>query len=261
MGKTKLTVSRLSTRYLLLGMLTGLLVSAGLFVSALWQARSFDPWEIFAMTAAGSMLTLGVAGWMIGRRDDVLEARNEELRQLSERLQGLSATDGLTGIANRRTFDERLAIEVARANRYGTPLSLVMIDLDHFKELNDRFGHPVGDEVLKRVAQLIDREKRLGDVVARYGGEEFAAILPHTEPGAAMVWAERARHLIASTEVRSDAGAFNVTASFGVVGAVTGRADPPALIEEADQALYQAKKRGRNRVVAAGQGSQETFAV
>jgi diguanylate cyclase (GGDEF)-like protein len=256
-------VRRLSTRYLLLGMLTGVLASAGLFLYALLQARSFDPWDLFAMTAAGSMITLGVAGWMIGRRDDVLEGRNEELRQLSERLQGLSATDGLTGIANRRTFDERLAIEVARANRYGTPLSLVMIDLDHFKELNDRFGHQVGDEVLRRVAGLIDREKRLGDVVARYGGEEFSAILPHTEPSQAMVWAERARQTIAGTEVTSDGGAFNVTASFGVVGAVPGRADPPTLIEGADQALYEAKKRGRNRVVVAGQGAppRETFAV
>jgi diguanylate cyclase (GGDEF)-like protein len=242
-------------------MLTGVLASAGLFLYAIQQGRTFDPWEMFVMTAAGSMATLGVAGWMIGRRDDVLQGRNEELRQVSERLQGLSATDGLTAIANRRTFDERLAIEVARANRYGTPLSLVMIDLDHFKELNDRFGHQVGDEVLKRVAGLIDREKRLGDVVARYGGEEFAAILPHTEPASAVVWAERARQMIASTEVTSDGGVFTVTASFGVVGAAPGRADPPALIEEADQALYLAKKRGRNRVVAAGQGTHETSAV
>jgi len=254
-------VRRLSTRYLLLGMLTGALSSAGLFLYALQQGRSFDPWEMFAMTAASGMAALGVAGWMIGRRDDVLEGRNEELRQLSERLQALSSTDPLTGIANRRTFDERMAIEVARANRYGTPLSLVMIDLDHFKELNDRFGHPVGDEVLKRVAQLIDREKRLGDVVARYGGEEFSAILPHTEPSAAMIWAERARQTIAATEVQSDGGAFNVTASFGVVGATPGRADPPALIEEADQALYQAKARGRNRVVMAGDGARETLAL
>jgi diguanylate cyclase (GGDEF)-like protein len=254
-------VRRLSTRYLLLGILTGLLASAGLLAYALFQGHAFDPWDLFVMTAAGSMITLGVAGWMIGRRDDVLERRNEDLRALSERLQGLSATDALTGIANRRTFDERLAVEVARSNRYGAPLSLVMIDLDHFKELNDSFGHPAGDEVLKRVAVLIDREKRLGDVVARYGGEEFAAILPHTEPRAAMVWAERVRQLIAGTEVRSEAGALNVTASFGVGGAPHERAEPAALVEEADQALYQAKRTGRNRVIAAGEGSQRTYAV
>lgn len=246
------SVRRLSTRYLLLGTLTGVLASAGLFLYALLQGRSFDPWEMFAMTVAGSMTTLGVAGWMIGRRDDVLERRNQELRELSERLQALSATDALTGIANRRTFDERLAIEVARANRYGTPLSLVMIDLDHFKELNDRFGHPVGDEVLKRVAVLVDREKRLGDVVARYGGEEFGAILPHTEARAALVWAERVRQLVAGTEVRSEAGALNVTASFGVAGAAAATEHPAALIEDADQALYEAKRQGRNRVIAAG---------
>jgi diguanylate cyclase (GGDEF)-like protein len=248
-------VRSLSTRYLLLGVLTGVLASAGLFLYALLQGRSFDPWEMFAMTVAGSMATLGVAGWMIGRRDDVLERRNEELRELSERLQGLSATDALTGIANRRTFDERLAVEVARANRYGTPLSLVMVDLDHFKELNDRFGHLAGDEVLKRVAALVDREKRLGDVVARFGGEEFAAILPHTEPRAALAWAERVRQLIAGTEVRSDAGALTVTASFGIAGAIPATEQVHALIENADQALYEAKSQGRNRVVAATDGT------
>jgi diguanylate cyclase (GGDEF)-like protein len=253
-------VRRLSTRYLLLGLLTGALASAGLFLYALLQRRSFDPWEMFAMTVAGSMAALGVAGWMIGRRDDVLERRNEELRALSERLQGLSATDALTGIANRRTFDERLAIEVARANRYGAPLSLVMLDLDHFKELNDRFGHLTGDEVLKRVASLVDREKRLGDVVARFGGEEFAAILPHTEPRAARVWAERVRQMIAATEVRSDAGALMVTASFGIAGAVGQREEPLTLIEEADRALYEAKRQGRNRVVGADSGAHRNLA-
>lgn len=243
---------RSSVLYLLLGVLMGVLTSTGLLFHALFQARTFDPWELFAMTVAGSMATLGVAGWMIGRRDDALERRNEELRVLSERLQGLSVTDGLTGIANRRAFDDRLSVEVARANRYGAPLSLVMIDLDHFKELNDRFGHSAGDEVLRRVAVLIDREKRVGDVVARFGGEELAAILPHTEARAAMIWAERVRLLVAATEVRSEAGVRSVTASFGVAGAVPDRESPAALIVEADRALYEAKRQGRNRVVGRG---------
>jgi diguanylate cyclase (GGDEF)-like protein len=239
---------RLSKRYLVLGMAAGVIAPAGLFAYALFQGRTCDPLDMFVMMALGGMATLGVAGWMIGRRDEVLERRNEELRALSDRLQALSATDALTGIANRRTFDERLAVEVARANRYGTPLALVMVDLDHFKELNDRFGHLAGDEVLRRVAAVLDREKRVGDVVARFGGEEFAAILPHTEARAAIAWAERVRAMLASTQVRSDAGSFSVTASFGVAGAGP-REEGEHLIEEADRALYTAKRLGRDRVV------------
>jgi diguanylate cyclase (GGDEF)-like protein len=250
--KSSSGVRRLSTRYLLLGILTGVVACAGLFLYALLQRRSFDPWEMFAMTVAVSAVTLGTAGWMIGRRDDELQRRNEELRALSERLLALSATDALTGLANRRAFDERLAVEVARANRYGTPLALVMIDLDHFKELNDRFGHQAGDEVLKRVSALVDREKRLGDMVARYGGEELAAILPHTEARSAMIWAERVRQSMSATEVRSESSTLNVTASFGIAGATPERERPATLIEAADQALYEAKRQGRNRVVASG---------
>src|SRR2546421_901998 len=151
-------------------MATGLLAPAGLFTYAVFAGRTFDPLELFFATASGGVVTLGAAGWMIGRRDDVLQRRNRELGELTQRLHALSATDPLTGISNRRTFDERLAVEVARANRYGTPITLVMLDLDHFKELNDQFGHLTGDEVLRRGAALLDREKRLGDGGGRYGG-------------------------------------------------------------------------------------------
>lgn len=256
-----LDVKRFSTRYLLLGILAGVLGSAGLFVYAVTNGRTFDPWELFAMTVAASTATLGAAGWMIGRRDEVLQRRNDELRALSERLKELSATDALMGIANRRTFDERLVAEVARANRYGTPLALVMIDLDNFKELNDRFGHLAGDEVLRRIAALVDSEKRLGDLVARFGGEELAAILPHTNARAAVVWAERVRQLVANTQIRSDAGTLNITASFGVAEAIPQREQPTGLIEEADRSLYEAKRLGRNRVVADRHGPKRTYAV
>jgi diguanylate cyclase (GGDEF)-like protein len=251
---------RLSARYLVLGMVAGLVAPTGLFAYAVFQGRTCDPLDMFVLTALGGMATLGVAGWMIGRRDDVLGRRNDELHALSERLQALSATDALTGIANRRTFDERLAVEVARANRYNTPLALVMLDLDHFKELNDRFGHLAGDEVLRRVAAILEREKRMGDLVSRFGGEEFAAILPHTDANAAVAWAERVRQLLSSTQVRSEAGVFSVTASFGVAGAGP-REEGERLIEEADRALYGAKRIGRDRVVAYGPDVAHSFAV
>ena len=192
---------RLSTRYLLLGVVTGLLAPAGSFVYALALNRHFGPFEMFLLMASGSVVTLGAAGWMIGRRDDALRDSNRHLRALSERLQGLSSTDALTGIPNRRTFDERLALEVARTNRYRTPLALVMIDLDHFKELNDRFGHLAGDDVLKAVAASLEREKRAGDLVARFGGEELVALLPHTDARAARAWAVRVRALLAATVI------------------------------------------------------------
>lgn len=240
----------MSTRYLLLGVLVGLIAPAGLVAYVSLEERPVNLLQMFLATSLGSVVTLAIAGWMIGRRDDALEGRNRELRALTEKLAALSATDALTGLANRRTFDERLAVELARTRRYGTPLALVMMDLDHFKDMNDRFGHPAGDEVLRRVAATLEREKRLGDVVARYGGEEFAAVLPHTDAGAAQAWAERVRQLIASTQVSSDAGALSVTASFGVAeAAATLLDDPGGLVGEADRALYAAKRMGRNRVV------------
>lgn len=242
---------RLSTRYLVLGLVIGLVAPAGLFFYALLGDRNFDPWELFLVMAAGSALTLSVAGWMIGRRDDALLATNQELRLAGERLRALTVTDPLTGISNRRSFDERLAVEVARRNRYRTPLALVMVDLDHFKQLNDRRGHPAGDAVLRAVASLLNAEKRRGDVVARVGGEEFAAILPHTDAGAAAAWAERVRQRIATTAVDAGGEPLSITASFGVADARGSHATTAGLLAEADRALYAAKAEGRNRVTAA----------
>jgi two-component system cell cycle response regulator len=242
----------LSRHYALLGVLTGLVAPAGMFTYLLLAGSKFDPVELFVATAAGAVATLGAAGWMIGRRDDVLRRRNDELRALSRRLTALSVTDPLTGIANRRAFDERLAVEVARSTRYRVPLTLVMLDLDHFKQLNDRFGHLAGDEVLRAVAAVLDREKRAGDLVARFGGEEFAAILPHTGAAASLAWAERVRGSIAALAVSTaELSALTVTASFGVAECVPGEG-PRRVLDDADAALYRAKRGGRNRVVTAG---------
>jgi diguanylate cyclase (GGDEF)-like protein len=199
--------------------------------------RTVDPVGLFLALVWGGVIVLAGAGWLLGRKDDQLAARNRELQAMTERLQALSATDALTGIPNRRSFDERLAVEMARTARYHTPLALVMVDLDHFKQLNDGYGHPAGDQVLRRIAELLEGEKRLGDMVARYGGEEFVAILPHSDAAAALAWAERARARIADTTFELSGRRVPVTASFGVAAAMS--------------ALYEAKAAGRNRVTLA----------
>ena len=142
-------------------------------------------------------------------------------------------------------------MEVERSNRYGTACALVMIDLDQFKALNDRFGHQAGDQILRRCGRLFDAEKRSGDMVARYGGEEFAAILPHVDAQAALVWAERARARLALERVDWNGAALSITASFGVAAAPTHARTPADLIEAADSALFEAKRQGRNHAAIA----------
>jgi diguanylate cyclase (GGDEF)-like protein len=167
-----------------------------------------------------------------------------QLARQNERLVELAAVDELTGTKNRRRFREDLDLLYAQAQRLGAPLSLIMLDLDHFKEYNDTFGHPAGDEVLQRLGSTLRSSLRSHDVVARYGGEEFVVLLPATDEREAMDVAERLRRSIAS-------GAWprrQVTASLGVgtIGPRTSSAS--ALVEHADRAMYQSKQAGRNRV-------------
>ena len=243
---------RLAIRYALIGVLVGLLAPAGLLAYALATRRWFDPVAFSAALAAGGAIVFGVIGSMIGRRDEILLRRNSELAALSGKLAELSTTDALTGIANRRSFDDRLAMEMARTRRYDVPCALVMIDLDRFKAVNDLHGHQAGDEVLRHVAALVDSEKRSGDMVARYGGEELAAILPHTAAPDAAAWAERVRTRLENEPTRWRDGVLPVTASFGIASAPPQVATAAALIEGADRALYAAKQSGRNVVVVNG---------
>ena len=167
------------------------------------------------------------------------------------RVASQAATDSLTGLANRRSFDDELALEWRRADRIGDSLALVLVDLDNFKSVNDRFGHQIGDTVLRRVAAILDSGARQVDLAARYGGEEFAVLAPETNLIGAMKLAERLRaELEAATIELPDGDPLQVTASFGVaVKAELTAAEQ--LVAAADEALYEAKRGGKNRVEAA----------
>ena len=166
---------------------------------------------------------------------------------LLEQVQHLAATDGLTGLANRSTFQRTLGQEIARSGRNGGDLAVVLLDLDHFKRVNDTYGHHVGDEVLRRGAAVLDDTCRGFDTPARFGGEEFAVVLPQTTPSDAVAVAERLRAEIAAADIDP-----KVTVSIGVASLSLVGADADDLVRAADEALYASKREGRNRVTVAG---------
>jgi two-component system, cell cycle response regulator len=175
------------------------------------------------------------------------EANLRLLRQLEE----LSLTDPLTGALNRRAFDNTLRREVSRARRYGLTLALVMIDLDHFKRINDTLGHPAGDEILKAFVKRLERCLRESDALHRVGGEEFAILLPHTGEAGGRELAERLLASIASEPFTVGRRDLKVTASAGLAWLSGSELEHLSLLELADRALYVAKQRGRNRVECA----------
>ncbi len=182
---------------------------------------------------------------------DVNETIIVEQRRLTregERLDRVAQQDALTGVANRRAFDRRLAVEITRTAAGGA-FSLVMLDVDHFKGLNDRYGHPTGDGVLRWLGELLQAATRPGDLVARYGGEEFVAILPDADATGATHWAERLRRAIASGA--APGVDVTVTASLGVATWEPG-SDGGDVVSRADRSLYAAKRAGRNRTVTDG---------
>ena len=183
------------------------------------------------------------------RRRTNLEAEIAERERLELRLRQLATTDPLTGLANRRHFIDRADMEVARARRYGMPLSVVMIDIDHFKRVNDRLGHAVGDEVIRCVAETCGSTIRGEiDVAGRLGGEEFALLLPSTDAMGASSLAERLRESMLDIELENVVTPGTVTCSFGVTQWTEDDDAIHTTIKRADAALYKAKGNGRNRV-------------
>jgi diguanylate cyclase (GGDEF)-like protein len=219
--------------------------------------------KVVPLRAAGKVLGTLVVG---ARRDDAFAA-DDVVRQLEvvamqaaesiyrarlfEKTERLATTDGLTGLTNHRTFQVRLDEHLAQARRYGKKLALILCDIDHFKSVNDTYGHPVGDVVLKGVARTIQKEARETDVVARYGGEEFAVVMPETDAAGALVIAERIRERVKALVVETGQGPLKVTLSLGVAAVPDDAETKGDLVERADGCLYHAKRNGRDRCVAA----------
>ena len=202
----------------------------------------YDMQEFEALSASLLVLNdeINVSCRALARSNQLLHARESEIVKLS-------LTDALTGVGNRRMLDETRALEVERARRHGQALSLLILDIDHFKRVNDTWGHETGDRVLKETGATLRRMLRPTDIATRMGGEEFVVLLPATPLGGALACAERFRLALAACDFGLPAP---VTSSFGVADLQPAEAGT-ALLARADHALYNAKQQGRNRVMAA----------
>ncbi len=211
----------------------------GVIVLYLPEGHAADPHELAFLGAVADILAL-----VIRHRRTV-----EELERVCAELAVAATTDPLTGLFNRRAFFARLFEAWAEAERLGHPLALLLLDLDRFKEINDGFGHEVGDRVLQHVARLLRTQARRYDVPARIGGEEFALLMPGSGRAQGLAAAERLRAQLDAMPLELEPGSLKVTASFGVASKPTAQ-DPQDLLRRADRALYAAKRAGRNRVAA-----------
>lgn len=210
-----------------------------------------------ASTAAALSDATARTGEQLGALEQLFAASLIRINDLSQKLdqaQRDASFDALTGLANRRNFDASLHAAIEHANRSGAPLTLLMVDIDHFKRFNDTYGHQVGDLVLRLVGLMLKRQIKGRDIAARYGGEEFAVILPETALAGAITVGDQLRHTLEQRPIvnrQTSQRLGVVTCSVGVAAFAPGMLAAD-LIERADQALYQAKRSGRNRVIADG---------
>ncbi len=184
----------------------------------------------------------------IGRTIFKFIATNNIEAAYHDEIYRLTTVDGLTQVFNRRYFEDAIERELSRSRRYARPLSLVLMDIDHFKKINDTFGHLAGDAVLKDVASTVRSRTRREDVLARYGGEEFALLLPEIDQKGAVQMAEKVRKLVEKHAFAFDGEIIPVTLSAGVATVQAKNEDPPELVRRADEKLYESKTSGRNRV-------------
>jgi two-component system cell cycle response regulator len=228
------------------------------------QVRGLQSLKIFPLVAGDRILGTLVAGSRKGRAIDsealrmleviAIQAAQAVLRaQLFEQMERMATTDGLTGLLNHRTFQVRIDEALAAARRYGRKCSVILTDIDHFKSVNDTWGHPAGDMVLKGVAKILRDKARDTDIVARYGGEEFAIIMPETDTKGALVIAERIREAIKAETFTTEQGPLKVTMSLGIATFPDAAQDKQSMVDLSDQCLYFAKRHGRNQSVTVAQ--------
>ncbi|CCQ74552.1 GGDEF domain-containing protein [Magnetospira sp. QH-2] len=205
--------------------------------------------RLLVLSLGAGILALLIGLWILRREVQIMR----EIRQHQQQLEQMSTTDVLTSLANRRHMDDVLQNEINRCKRYGECLSVILADMDHFKAVNDTFGHLVGDRVLKDLAGILQDSCRDVDIVGRWGGEEFLIVCPGTTLAGAAATAEKLRTAIEDHEFK---GVGHKTASFGV-GTARGMESVDSLVHQADQALYAAKDQGRNRVELGGEIPEE----
>jgi diguanylate cyclase (GGDEF)-like protein len=216
---------------------------------------------LITVLGALAMLSIGLGRRLrreiVGHQETVEQLRSanmqlrlqlDEIHQLQERLKEQAIRDPLTGLHNRRYLDETLPRELARAKREGYPLSIIMVDLDRFKQVNDTYGHPAGDEVIKALSAILKTGTREGDVACRYGGEEFVVALPRMDLEGARARGDEWRAAIAGSSIRHGELTLNVTLSAGVAAFPDHGHEIDTLVQCADLALYLSKHDGRNRV-------------
>jgi diguanylate cyclase (GGDEF)-like protein len=202
-----------------------------------------------------------VLGLLLLRWLPMAVTEREVATRYADHLEGLATTDPLTKLYNRRHFETAARAELARFQRYFRPLAILILDVDHFKSINDRFGHSVGDTVLTNIADACRSIKRASDIAARIGGEEFAMLLPETNAEAARSFAERLRHEISECAPIVQGEKLALTVSVGVAVASRHTTRVTTLLQSADEALYQAKRTGRNRVCIAAQNADIAVAA